>query len=59
MRLLHHVLTTSYVSFNSQFYKQINGVAMGSPLSPVITNLYTEDFEERALDLASHKPLWW
>jgi hypothetical protein len=32
---------------------------MGSPLSPVITNFYMEDFEERALDLAPHKPLCW
>jgi hypothetical protein len=32
---------------------------MGSPLSPVIANFYMEDFEERALDLAHHKPICW
>jgi sorbitol-specific phosphotransferase system component IIC len=53
LRLFPHVLTTSYFSFNGQ----IDGVAMGSPLSPVITNFYMEDFEERALESAPHKPI--
>jgi hypothetical protein len=57
LRLFRHVLTTSYFSFNGQFYEQIDSVAMGSPLSPVIADFCIEDFEERALDLASHKPL--
>ncbi|PNF15534.1 hypothetical protein B7P43_G16534 [Cryptotermes secundus] len=59
LRLFRHVLTTSYFTFNGQFYEQTDGVAMGSPLSPVISNLYMEDFEERALDLAPHKPRCW
>lgn len=32
---------------------------MGSPLSPVITNFFMEDFEERALVQATHKLLCW
>jgi hypothetical protein len=48
LRLFRHVLTTSYFSFEDQFYEQIDVVAMGSPLSPVIANFYMEDFEERA-----------
>jgi hypothetical protein len=32
---------------------------MGSPLSPVIADFYMEDFEQRALDLAPHKPFCW
>jgi hypothetical protein len=59
LRLICHVLTTSYFSYNGQFYEQIDGVTMGSPLSPIITNSYMEDFEERALDLTTHKPLCW
>jgi hypothetical protein len=31
-------------------------VEMGSPLYPVISSLYMEDFEARARDLAPHKP---
>jgi hypothetical protein len=36
LRLFCHVLTSSFFSFNGQFYEQTDGVAMGSPLSPVI-----------------------
>jgi retron-type reverse transcriptase len=59
LRLFRYVLTTSYFSFNGQFSEQIDGVAIGSPLSPVIANFCMEDFKERALDLATHKPLCW
>jgi hypothetical protein len=55
-RFFRHVLTMSYFSFNVQFNEQINGVAMGSPLSLVIANFYMDDFEGRALDLADTSP---
>jgi hypothetical protein len=45
LRPFPHVLTTSYFSFNGQFYEQIDGVATGSPLFMVNTNFYMEDFE--------------
>jgi hypothetical protein len=32
---------------------------MGSPLSPVIANFYTEDYEEVALESAPLKPHCW
>jgi hypothetical protein len=57
LRLFLHVLITSYFSLNSQFYKQINGVALGSTQSQVIADFYMEDPEQRSLDLAPHKPL--
>jgi hypothetical protein len=40
LKLFRHVLTTSYFSCTGQFYKQIDGMAMGSPLSPVIANFF-------------------
>jgi hypothetical protein len=43
--LFQHVLTSRYFSFRGQFYEQTDGVAMGSPLSPVIMNFLTEDFQ--------------
>jgi hypothetical protein len=49
LRLFRHVLTSSFFSFNGQFYEKTNGVAMGSPLSPVIANSFMEYFEEMAL----------
>jgi hypothetical protein len=48
--LFRHVLTTSYLTFNGQFCGQTDGVAMGSPLSPVIANFYMEDYEKAALE---------
>jgi hypothetical protein len=40
LRLFHHVLMASYFSFSGQCYEQIDGVAIGSPLSPVIANFH-------------------
>jgi hypothetical protein len=59
LRLFRHVLTSSFFSFNGQFYEQTDGVAMGSPLSPVIANYFMEYFEEMALESATYKPLCW
>jgi hypothetical protein len=55
--LFTYVLTPTYFSVGGQFYEQRDGVAMGSPLSPIITNFFMEDFEERALAQATHKPM--
>ena len=43
-----HVLTSTYLCVDGQFYEQTGGVAMGSPLSPVIANFCMEDFETKA-----------
>ena len=32
---------------------------MGSPLSPIVTNLYMEHFEKKALASYPLKPDWW
>jgi hypothetical protein len=53
--LFRHVLTTSYFTFNGQFYGQRDGVAIGSPLSPVIANFYMEDYEKAALESVPSK----
>ena len=44
---------------DGQLYEQTDGVAMGSPLSPVIANFYMEDFEMKAIEKATHKPDCW
>jgi oligoendopeptidase F len=59
LRLFRHVLTSSFFSFNCQFYEQIDGVAMGSPLFTVIANYCMEYFEEMTLETAIHKSLCW
>jgi hypothetical protein len=45
LRLFHYVLMSSFFCFNGQFYEQTDGVAMGSPMSPVIFNLFMEVFD--------------
>jgi hypothetical protein len=59
LTLFKHVFTSTCFSFGGQFYEQTDGVAMGSPLSPVIMNFVMKDFEERALEQTTRKPLCW
>ena len=37
-------------SFNNQMYKQLDGVAMGSPLSPALANIFVGFHESRLFD---------
>ncbi|XP_078582762.1 uncharacterized protein LOC144865701 isoform X2 [Branchiostoma floridae x Branchiostoma japonicum] len=57
--LLRVCLNCTYFVYDGIFYKQIHGAAMGSPVSPIVCNLYLEHLEQRALRTAPHPPLWW
>ena len=59
--LLGFVLTTTYFKFNGNLYKQKFGTAMGSPVSPIVANLYMEHLEQKAIASASPdiKPRLW
>ena len=59
MKLLEFCLTTTYFRFRNIFYKQIEGLAMGSPISPVVANIYMEEFENQALQSSHHSPRVW
>ena len=52
MQLLGFSLNNTYFSFQNKFYEQVEGVAMGSPVSPIVANLYMEYFEEKTLKSA-------
>ena len=45
--LLEFCLKKTYFSFQQQYYEQVEGVAMGSPVSPIAANLYMEYFEQK------------
>ena len=47
--LLEFCLTNTYFSFQGKLYEQKEGAAMGSPISPIVANIFMEDFENRAL----------
>ncbi len=57
--LLELCLDTTYFMFEGQFYRQTHGAAMGSPVSPIVANLYMENFEEKALSTTSITPDVW
>ena len=47
--LLEFCLYNTYVSFQGQFYEQVEGAVMGSLISPIIASLYGEYLEQKAL----------
>jgi hypothetical protein len=59
IKLLDLCLRCTYFSFQGVYYLQIHGAAMGSPVSPIVCNLYMEHFEHKAIATAEHPPRWW
>ena len=57
--VLELVLNNCVFSFQQKFYKQLQGAAMGSPVSPVIVNIYIKYFEELALGPQCPIPTTW
>ena len=57
--LLEFCLKNTYFSFQDQFCEQVEGAAMGSPVSPIVANLYMEYLEQKALSTAPNPPRFW
>jgi hypothetical protein len=57
--MLSCCLNTTFFSYRGDLYQQSEGAAMGSPVSPIIANLFMEHFESKALS-SFHTPvkLW-
>ena len=51
IELLGFCLHNTHFSFQNKFYEQVEGVAMGSPVSPIVTNLYMEHLTGKPLGL--------
>ena len=43
--LLEFCLNSTYFTFQKKFYEQVEAAAMGSPISPIVANLYMEDLK--------------
>ena len=59
LEMLEFCLCNTYFLFQGQFYKQTQGTAMGSPVSPVVANLYMEFFDHSILTSAVNPPGLW
>ena len=57
--LLEFCLTNTYFSFQDRLYEQKQGAAMGSPISPIVANMFMENFEIRALATSPCTPTLW
>ena len=49
IELLGFCLHNTYFSFQNKISEQVEGVVIGSPVSPIVANLYMENFEKKAL----------
>ena len=54
--LLEFCLKSTYFTLQGRYYEQMEGAAMGSPINPIVANLYMEDFEVKAIN-TSPQPL--
>ena len=57
--LLEFCLTQTYFLFQGKYYQQTQGAAMGSPISPLIANIFMEEFEVKALQSFPNPPSPW
>jgi hypothetical protein len=52
MELLEVCLRTTYFQADDKFFQQKDDMAMGSSLSPTVSNIFMEHFEKLTLDSA-------
>lgn len=57
--LLQHCLLNIFFQYNGKFFMQNKGLAMGSPLSPVLANLFMSKLEVELKQLEDFPRIWW
>ena len=57
--LVNLVFTTTWHTFNSQFYQQTDGVAMGGPASSTTAEIFMQSSERTAISTTLHLPKVW
>ena len=59
IKLLEFSISYCVFCIYKKFYKQLQGAAMGSPVSPVFANIYLEHFESLAIPTSPTLIKWW
>ena len=57
--LLEFCLKNTYFSFQGQFFEQVEDAAMGSPVSPIVANLYMEYLRAKSPKHCTPPPRFW
>ncbi|CAH8622133.1 unnamed protein product, partial [Heterobilharzia americana] len=53
-------LTSTVFKFQGKIYRQTEGVAMGSPISPIVADIFMDSWEDMALRTYNPTPkIWW
>jgi len=58
-RIFKIQLNSTFLMFNNKFYKQIFGIPMGSPLSPILADIVMQDFEKKVISMLSARLLFY
>ena len=57
--LLEFCLRNTHFSFQGRYYEQTEGAAMGSPICPLVANLFMEEIEVHAISTSTPPPTLW
>ena len=57
--LLEFCLKSTYFTFQGRFFEQQEGAAMGSPICPIVANLYMEEFWNKSHQFITSPPYLW
>ena len=55
--LLEFCLKSTYFTFQSRYFEQQEGAVMGSPISPIVANLYMEELEIKSISSSPQPPI--
>ena len=50
IKIIEHVLQNNIFEFNGEYFKQLKGTAMGTPMAPTIANLFMGTLEKKLLN---------